>query len=296
MARELGTRKGSFARGRLVWPLLLPLVVSPAAGADTHWRPAVVSVPAGPFISGSDATERDTAYRLDEAAYGSPVTRRQGWYATERERSTAHTGAYAITVTPITNRQYAAFVRATGHPAPDVAPATWKSYGLRHPYRSTRRFAWQHRRPPPGREDHPVVLVSHADAVAYAAWLSRRSGEHWRLPSELEWEKAARGTDGRYFPWGDAFDPHRLNSHDAGPYDTVPVGSHPEGASPWGMGDAAGQVYQWTATFSEPGRALVKGGSWDDRGCGVCRAAARHARPVVLKHILIGIRLVRDEP
>lgn len=296
MARDPRAPDGSCATSRRVWPLLALLLVHPAAAGDSGWQPAVVSVPAGPFIAGSDATERETAYRLDAAAYGSPITREQEWYATERERSAAHTGAYAITVTPITNRQYAAFVAATGHPAPNVDPATWKASGLRHPYRSTRRFAWQHRRPPPGREDHPVVLVSHADAVAYAAWLSRRSGEHWRLPSELEWEKAARGTDGRYFPWGNTFDPQRLNSHDAGPYDTVAVGGHPDGASPWGMRDATGQVYQWTATFAAPGRALVKGGSWDDKGCGVCRAAARHVRPASLKHILIGIRLVRDEP
>ena len=298
MARETGARDDSRASARLAWPLVALTLVQPAAAADADadWRPAVVSIPAGPFVTGSDVAEREAAYRLDEAAYGSPVTREQGWYATERERSEARIGAYAITVTPITNRQYAAFVRATGHPAPDVDQATWKSYGLRHPYRSTRRFAWKNRRPPSGRADHPVVLVSHADAVAYAGWLSRRSGERWRLPGELEWEKAARGTDGRYFPWGNEFDPKRLNSHDAGPYDTVPVGSHPEGASPWGMRDAAGQVYQWTATLTEPGGAIVKGGSWDDKGCGVCRAAARHARPVSLKHILIGIRLVRDEP
>ncbi len=139
-----------------------------------------------------------------------------------------------------------------------------------------------------------MVLVSHADAEAYAAWLTEVTDRTWRLPSELEWEKAARGTDGRIFPWGDEWDPTRLNSHDQGPFDTTPVGSHPDGASPFGLLDAAGQVYEWTATPAGEGRYLVKGGSWDDSGCGVCRPAARHGRPETIKHVIIGFRLVAE--
>jgi toxoflavin biosynthesis protein ToxD len=256
--------------------------------------PAVISIPAGAFISGSDAAEREHAYRIDTAAYGHAVTREQRWYENERPRGPAGTGAYAITVTPITNRQYSAFVSATGHPAPDVDRATWESYGLIHPYGRARRHAWVDGRPPPSREDHPVVLVSQADARAYAAWLSRRTGRTWRLPSEAEWEKAARGIDGRIFPWGNAFDPEKLNSHDTGPFDTTPVSRYPAGASPFSVLDAAGQIFEWTSTAAGPGRAIVKGGSWDDKGCGVCRPAARHARPVAIKHILIGFRLVHE--
>lgn len=264
------------------------------AGAVEEKAPQVVEIPAGAFIYGSDAAEREYAYRIDATAYGSAITQAQGWYEGERSRATAETGAYAITATPITNRQYAAFIRATKHPAPDVDRATWNAYGLIHPYARTRRFAWIDGRPPRGREEHPVVLVSLADATAYAAWLSRLTGRIWRLPDEQEWEKAARGLDGLYFPWGSEFNPHRLNSHDAGPFDTTPVGSYPDGVSPVGLLDAAGEVYQWTATMDGPGRAIVKGGSWDDKGCGVCRPAARHSRPVNLKHILIGFRLVRE--
>lgn len=261
-------------------------------GFPQQWLPPAIEIPAGPFIAGSDAAERDFAYRLDEAAYGSPITRAQGWYEGERPRAAVTTDAYAITATPITNRQYAFFIARTGHRAPGVDRTAWAASGLIHPYSSTKRFSWVGRRPPPGREDHPVVLVSRTDAQAYAAWLSRRSGRRWRLPTEQEWEKAARGTDGRRFPWGDAFDPARLNSHDGGPFDTTPVGRYPAGASPFGVLDASGQVYEWTATDAGAGRAIVKGGSWDDRGCGVCRPAARHARPVALRHILIGFRLV----
>ena len=258
------------------------------------WLPATVHIPAGPFIAGSDAAEREAAYRQDEAAYGHATTREQQWYAGEAARHTATTGAYAITATPITQRQYAAFVASTGHPAPDVDATTWASYGLIHPWDVTRRFTWADGQPPAGRDHHPVVLVSRADAEAYAAWLSARSGQRWRLPTEAEWEKAARGTDGRAYPWGNAFDPARLNSHDAGPFDTTPVGQYPTGASPFGLLDAAGQVYEWTATDAGPARAIVKGGSWDDRGCGVCRPAARHARPANMKHVLTGFRLLRE--
>ena len=273
-----------------------PLPASPKAEAPAQDSalPATIHIPAGPFIAGSDTAEREAAYQLDEAAYGHTTTRDQQWYAGEAARHTATTGAYAITTTPITQRQYAAFIADTGHPPPEVDPATWAAYGLIHPWQTTRRFAWANGQPPAGRDDHPVVLVSRADADAYAAWLSQRSGQHWRLPTELEWEKAARGTDGRPYPWGNTFDPTRLNSHDAGPGDTTPVGQHPTGASPWGLLDPAGQVYEWTATPASPGRAIVKGGAWDDKGCGVCRPAARHGRPVGMKHVLIGFRLVRD--
>ena len=96
------------------------------------------------------------------------------------------------------------------------------------------------------------------------------------------------------FPWGDGYDPDTLDSHDAGPFDTMPVGSFPSGASPFGLLDAAGQLFEWTATPSGPGRFIVKGGSWDDKGCGVCRPAERHSRPAGIKHILIGFRLVRE--
>ena len=254
--------------------------------------PALVEVPAGPFVAGSDDAEREYGYRLDEAAYGHSRTRERGWYDRERPRGPLSLGRFLITRTLITNAQYAAFVEATGYRAPDVDEETWRGYRLIHPYARTRRHAWAEGRPPPGRETHPVVLVSHGDAVAYAGWLRSQTGRPWRLPTELEWEKAARGPEGRIFPWGDEFDPARLNSHDSGPFDTLPVGSFPAGASPYDLLDAAGQVFEWTASPGNPGRFLVKGGSWDDSGCGICRPAARHGRPVDIKHILIGFRLV----
>lgn len=278
----------------LVAALVLPLASNACAGQDSLPVPALVSVPAGSFIAGSDRAEREAAYRLDEKAYGHSRTREGKWYESEGPRREESTPAFAISRTPITNREYAAFVEATGHPAPDVDAETWRSYRLIHPFERTRRHAWANGRPPPGRGNHPVVLVSHGDALAYAAWLSETTGRRWRLPSELEWEKAARGREGRRFPWGDAWDPARLNSHDQGPFDTLPVGSFPSGGSQFGLLDAAGQVYEWTATPRGQGRFIVKGGSWDDKGCGVCRPAARHSRPEDIKHILIGFRLIAE--
>ena len=254
----------------------------------------MVEVPAGPFIAGSDAAEREYGYRLDEAAYGHSVTRERGWYDRERPRGPKSLERFFITRTLITNAQYRAFVNATGHRVPDVDSETWRGYRLIHPYERTRRHAWADGKPPAGRDDHPVVMVSHNDANAFAAWLSAETGRSWRLPTALEWEKAARGPDGLIFPWGDTYDPALLNSHDAGPFDTLPVGSFPAGASPYGMLDAAGQVFEWTASPGNTGRFLVKGGSWDDRGCGVCRPAARHGRPADIKHILVGFRLVLE--
>ena len=284
---------------RFLSPILMAmtggLLLASCGAADLEAAlPDIISIPGGPFIAGSDRAERQAAYELDEAAYGHSVTRRQGWYENEADRHPVTLGAFAVMASPVTNRLYALFIAESGHPAPDVDQATWNAYGLIHPFESTRRFAWPDRKPPAGREDHPVSLVAHADAEAFAAWLSARTGQHWRLPSALEWEKAVRGTDGRIFPWGDEFDPDRLNSHDKGPFDTVPVGRHPSGAGPFGVMDAAGQVFEWTADPAGSGRFYVKGGSWDDKGCGICRPAAHHSRPEAIKHILIGFRLVRD--
>ena len=136
--------------------------------------------------------------------------------------------------------------------------------------------------------------VSYEDANAYAEWLSERTGDVWRLPRLDEWERAARGDDGWVFPWGNEFDAALLNSHDQGPFDTQPVGMHPKGASSHGLLDAAGQVFEWIKTEPDHKRTWVRGGSWDDKGCGVCRPAARHTRSKLLRHILIGFRLVRE--
>ncbi|MGO1120044.1 formylglycine-generating enzyme family protein [Rhodovibrionaceae bacterium A322] len=256
--------------------------------------PETLVVPAGSFIVGSDRAEREAAYQLDEAAYGHSVTLQQRWYEGEGPRRQESLPAFHIMKEPVTNEDYAAFLVDSGHRLPDVQPAVWESYGLIHPYSRTRRHAWTDGSYPEGRRHHPVVLVSHADARAYARWLSQKTGKTWRLPTRLEWEKAVRGSEGQRWPWGKDWQADRLNSHDLGPFDTLPVGSFPAGASPFGLLDGSGQVYEWTASPRGTDHHWVKGGSWDDKGCGVCRPAAGHSRPNHLKHILIGFRLVRE--
>lgn len=257
--------------------------------------PETVSIPAGPYVYGSNESEKEYGYLLDEAAYGHSVTRDQKWYENEDPRQERLLPAFMIMKNLVTNREYEEFIRDTGHAAPSVDAQQWETYKLIHPYERTLKFQWQNGRPDPERLEHPVVLVSYSSAVAYAKWLAAKTGEKWRLPSATEWEKAARGPFGNWFPWGNDYDPEMLNSHDKGPFDTVPVGSYVKAVSPYGMLDAAGQVFEWTSTPDSSNRQVVKGGSWDDKGCGVCRAAAWHTRPASLKHILVGFRLVNEE-
>ena len=131
--------------------------------------------------------------------------------------------AYMIDKYPVTNAQYARFV-ASGHRAP---------------------LNWKEGRIPAGTAMHPVTMVSWYDAVSYAKWAGKR------LPTEAEWEKAARGTDGRRWPWGNQMDPTRLNTYySVG--STTPVTAYPSGASPYGVFDMAGNVNQWIADDFKP--------------------------------------------
>ena len=295
MGCTTGTATKGFAPLRiLLCAALLALWQHDSTAADVP-HPEVVMIDGGPFIAGSHPEERERAYRLDEEAYGHSRTRQWGWYDDDMDHHVVDMSTFFIMKNLVTQTDYARFVDATGHRSPDVDRQTWESYGLIHPYPRTRPYAWTDGAPPADRLDHPVVLVSHGDARAYARWLSRETGGLWRLPTALEWEKAARGTDGRMFPWGNEWDASRLNTHDLGPFATMPVGSFPQGKSPFGMMDAAGQVFEWTADQQRPGQHWVKGGSWDDRGCGICRPADRHGRPEDIRHILIGFRLVRHD-
>jgi len=147
--------------------------------------------------------------------------------ADERPPQQVTLAAYYIDKFEVTHEQYAAFVQATGHKSP---------------------IDWATGRMPPALARHPVVNVTWADADAYAHWACKR------LPTEAEWEKAARGTDAREYPWGS--DPARKSAHDKSAQDpkhpeghTFPVGSFPDDISPYGAMDMAGNVWEWTADW-----------------------------------------------
>ncbi|MGA9351422.1 MAG: formylglycine-generating enzyme family protein [Anaerolineae bacterium] len=191
------------------------------------FEPEMVLIPAGEFTMGSDPS-------LDQDAVDD-----------EQPQHTLYLPDYYLAKTPVTNAQYAAFVQATGHHLPEH---------------------WIGRQPPTGKEDHPVVYVSWHDAMAYCHWLAEETGKPYRLPSEAEWEKGARGSDGRIYPWGSQKDEKRCNT----------AGGKQE-ATPYDLLGMAGNVWEWTWSVCEiypydpeDGREDIKsgvgrvlwGGSW----------------------------------
>ncbi|MGH9671351.1 MAG: formylglycine-generating enzyme family protein [Terriglobales bacterium] len=257
------------------------LFVSAASAADCRDPTRHVPVPAGEFWMGSDAAERQFAESLSSRA-----TIAAGWIRAELPRRLETTLASCIDRTPVTQASYADFVgRRPGRP-PGITRAEYLRQGfLVHDYETILPYRWRGRRPPPGKEDHPVVLVSAPEAEAYCRWRLPAG----RLPTEVEWEKTMRGTDGPALPWGGSWDPFRLNSAAAGPGGTTPVGRYPAGASPYGALDAVGSVFQWTSTTLSDGRRVLKGCAWDDEA-GLCRPAFRHGRPPTSRHVLTGFR------
>jgi formylglycine-generating enzyme required for sulfatase activity len=193
----------------------------------------LVYIPAGDFVMGSDP--RQSEFVQDE----------------ELPQHTLTLPKYYLARTPVTNRQYLTFVQAREY----HRPVHWPSDAF-----------------PEEQADHPVINVSWYDAIAYCAWLAERlrveackvkvwRAEHWEtidvdgkiwyfgLPSEAEWEKGARGTDGRLYPWGNLWDAKRCNTKESRSVMTTPVDAYPLGASPYGVLDVAGNVWEWTRTL-----------------------------------------------
>jgi formylglycine-generating enzyme required for sulfatase activity len=136
---------------------------------------------------------------------------------------------------PVTNAEYAVFVEETGKRSP---------------------MHWKGGRIPEGKDEHPVVHVSWTDAVAFCEWLSRRISKEdphlVRLPTEAEWEYVARGEEGRKYPWGDAEPSDENANFGRNVGDTTPVGSYPDGATPEGVHDLAGNVWEWCGDWTGP--------------------------------------------
>lgn len=254
----------------------------------------MITIPAGKYIAGSTPEERGASYDDHLSATSSDLARERKWFEHEEARHQVTLPAFRIDLMPVTQGQYAEFVTAGKAAAPMIDEPGWKAQGFPQDFATeVVRYVWKAGSPPDERLDHPVVLVSWDDANRYCTWRGELRGEPRRLPTSAEFEKAARGDSGVVYPWGNTFEPQRLNSADAGPKDTVPVGTFTTGASPYGVLDMAGNVLQWTATASatagESNTMLVKGSGWDDHA-GVGRAASAIAHKPGVRHVLIGFR------
>jgi len=217
----------------------------------------LIPVPEGPFLMGSPA--------------GDPVAEED-----EKPQHTHHVSGFRMALHPVTNAQYRKFVDETGQPPP----------------RSDHGVAiWERNEFPEGMANHPVVWVTWEDAHAYCEWAGLR------LPTEAEWENTARGEDGQAYPWGNEWDPTRAacleNSSHRG---TCSVWEHAEGASPYGLLDMAGNVWEWcrdwydpdayrrykTGDISLPDRGtarVLRGGFWGDTEQSLRTAARGRYRP-----------------
>ena len=188
-----------------------------------------------------------------------------GPYKFGREREIINLPEFWISRTPITNTEYARFVTANGY----TLPAHWGGDSF-----------------PSELADHPVTYVSWHDAVAYAEWLGVR------LPTDIEWEKAARGSDGRTYPWGD-WGKGFCNTIEAGVGGTTPVDRYsPHGNSPYGCADMAGNVLEWTATIDGKYRTICGGAYNHNRTLAACAFRVRHIPGYRYRNI--GFRIASD--
>ena len=200
----------------------------------------------------------------------------------ERPRHVVDLPAFFMDIYPVTNQAYKAFVEATGHRPPRYWPGSGDS--------------------PAGKAMHPVTGVNYADASAFAVWKGRR------LPTEQEWEKASRGTEGLRWPWGNQFDKHKAN---VGQATTTPVDAYPQGCNAYGLCDMAGNVWEWTSTWyaSYPGAPAnranlrflndtylsVRGGSYGS-DIGSARGADRGIKKPDESGPSLGFRTAMDVP
>ncbi len=201
-------------------------------------EPELIVIPAGEFWMGTD---RPT---LEKAG-----VEWQDWMKNETPVHQLYLPAYAIGRYPVTNAEYARFIEAGGYRRREWW--TEAGWGWREKEGRTQPGYWTDKQW--NGANYPVVGVSWYESAAYCRWLSEVSGRTYRLPAEAEWEKAARGTEGRLWPWGNTWRPERCNSREKGPGRTTPVGQYsPDGDSPYGLADMVGNVWEWCATRADP--------------------------------------------
>ena len=178
--------------------------------------------------------------------------------ANEKPQSRTSVGDFYIGKYDVTNAQFAAFVKDTGYntTADDLGSGT-VLITTTHSWVEVKGANWQHPRGPGsnivGKDDYPVVMVSWDDAVAFCKWVSDKTGRRVRLPSEAQWEMAARGGNGQMYPWGNEPPTSNLANFNNNESGLMPVGDYsPAGDSPYGAADMAGNVWQWTSSLYKP--------------------------------------------
>jgi formylglycine-generating enzyme required for sulfatase activity len=198
---------------------------TPVATSFPWWVPQLVEVPAGPFLMGS-VTDHPLAGGDDTPKYNRTLF------------------TYWIGQTEVSNAQFRRFVEGDGYTNPEYwTVAGWE---WRQQHNITEPLYWHDDEW--NNDDQPVVGVSWFEAVAYTRWLSARTGHRFRLPNDAEWEKAARGTSGQIWPWGNDWGDGFANGNEANIKRTTPVGAYPAGASPYGALDMAGNAWEWCLT------------------------------------------------
>ncbi|MGD1853699.1 MAG: formylglycine-generating enzyme family protein [Leptolyngbyaceae cyanobacterium] len=321
MVRILNFCSKRYLRPQLVWTGLLACAIAACSQAnsqvdmgdgviessqDSRCGDGSVYIERSRYIAGSSQEERDYSYRISaEALANTPEEvvevetrlRQQRWFDFEPEQTNRRMAAFCINRHLVTNEEYQEFVLATGYHQPGITAENYQEQNmLVHSYQDLRPYFWRSSQFPAGKANHPVVLVSQKDALAYAAWKSQEDGIDYRLPTADEWEKAARGTDGRYCAWDSDWQTKATNWQKNGPEGTSRVGAYPLSKSVYGVEDMAGNVFEFTSTVytqESQERAIMKGCAWDDLP-GFCRTAYRHGRPTTYRHILFGFRLVSD--
>jgi formylglycine-generating enzyme required for sulfatase activity len=197
-----------------------PQAAPEVEAARLVFEPQMVKIPAGKFLMGS--TKEQAQAVLKETNNNKDWQKWLGW---EQPQHIVELSEYFIGKHPITNREYQAFVRDAKYKPPQ---------------------GWGGEQFPAEKGSHPVVNVSWDDASAYCKWLNEKTGKRYHLPTEAEWEKAARGEKVYVYPWGDDFDPKKANTTEAKIGDTSDVGKFsPQGDSPYGCADMAGNVWEW---------------------------------------------------
>ena len=214
---------------------------------------------------------------LAQALDGRMIEIPAGEFLMGSEKRRVPVDAFQIDRYPVTNAQYKRFLDAKPeHPVPFVDSDWARPYNWDRPARTF----------PPDKAGHPVVLVSWHDAVAYAGWAGKR------LPTEEEWEKAARSTDGREYPWGDQQPTPDLCNFGGNVDGTTSIGQYsPQGDSPYGCVDMAGNAWEWTASDYGKNSKVLRGGAWGGLW-GLVRAADRLRFAPGVRGSLVGFRCV----